>query len=370
MIDKITKIYIHTPKWFLRPKNTDWRYSRFMIPRIGDFAPQCVFFPSSSNSAVLRANARYVRHYVCRKLKISQGPGRGSILDRNEFNRSACDVVFCHDDFPNNANSIRVVWQNSILDPEMMLARGVTNDQLAIEREEKKRGFEGAVAVQVSTEAERDRLSRWFPGFAKKFLAIPFFMPDLKPISQDLMNKKLERKGPLRCLFVGHEAKRKGLDRVYAAIERLPPAIQKRIHLTVVSKQIDGPITAPSLPNLRITGELSNGSVLQLMQESDIFLMPSYFESYGLVYLEAMAQGTIPVVPDWEVQREIVDYGNAGIVTSGDAGELATSLERLIDDDELRSRLAASAKHRFEHAFAPAIVAKRYSEMFRLSAGH
>lgn len=369
MIDAITKVYIQTPKWSLRPRNTDWRCTRFMIPRISEFSPECEFYPSMSNSAVFDANARYVRQYACRKLRISPGRSNGSFLDRNEFKGSACDVVFCHENFPTNADSIRVVWQNSILDPEMTLARGTTKVQLAMEREEKRKGFAKAAAVQVSTLAERNRLRQWFPEIANKFFAIPFFLPDLKPISQELMNEKLGRNGPLRCLFVGHEAKRKGLDRVYAAIERLTPAIQKRIHLTVVSKQTDGSIKAPSLPNLRVMGELPYGKVLGLMQESDLFLMPSRFESYGLVYLEAMAQGAIPVVPDWEVQREIADYGKAGIVTSGDAGDLALSLERLCDDIELRRSLATSAKQRFEQDFAPAKVAKKYSEMFRWSAG-
>ncbi|HVJ07683.1 MAG TPA: glycosyltransferase family 4 protein [Acidisarcina sp.] len=363
-----TKVYIQTPKWFLRPRNTDWRYTRFSIPRIHEFEPDCTFYPAQSNATTFHVNARYARHVLYRKLRLPFAEDPHSVLDQKEFARSGSHVVFCHDDFPRNASGIPVVWQNSILDPAMTLARGVSQNELDIEYEVKKGGFHEAAAVQVSTEAERERLGQWFPEIADKFVAVPFFLPNVKTIDPSRMQEKIERSGPLRCLFVGHEAQRKGLGRVYAAMEGLPLSIQKQIHLTVISAQTDGTIAAPSLPNLHVAGAVTHAQVLELMRDSDVFLMPSYFESYGLVYLEAMAQGTIPVVPDWEVQREIVDYGRAGIVTSGDAADLAASLEHLCDDATLRTRLAASALQRFEQHLAPAVVAKKYSSLFHRTA--
>ncbi len=364
MMSPDTKIYIQTPKWFLRPTNTDWRYTRFTIPRIQEFERNCVFYAARSNWTAFHVNARYARHVLCRKLKISFEQDPHSVLDRKEFAQSGSQLVFCHDDFPGNAGGIAVVWQNSILDRAMTLAWGASKEQLDIEYEVKKSGFLKAAVVQVSTEAERERLCAWFPEVAEKFVAVPFFLPDVTPIDLDRMNEKIERSGPLRCLFVGHEAKRKGLGRIYAAIERLPTSVQRQVHLTVISGQTDGTIATPLLPNLQVMDAVPHDQVLQLMRQSDVFLMPSYFESYGLVYLEAMAQGTIPVVPDWEVQREIVDGGRAGIVTSGEAIDLAASLERLCDDAELRTGLAISARQRFEQFFAPSIVARKYTTLF------
>lgn len=101
------------------------------------------------------------------------------------------------------------------------------------------------------------------------------------------------------------------------------------------------------------------------MRESDVLVMPSLFESFGLVFLEAMAQGTIPIAPDWEVQREIVDYGRAGIITSGNAEEIALKLEQLFDDADLRIRLATSAKLRFLRRFSAPIVADKYASVFK-----
>ncbi len=368
MGDETTKVYIQSPKWFIRPRNTDWRYARYMIPRISEFVQGCRFYPANSNSATIQANLHYARLSLCHRLKISSGNDGGSYLDKKDLSQSGCDVVFCHEGFPKNADSVPVIWQNSILDPRMTLAYGASEQSLAKEREAKARGFEKAVAVQVSTEAERARLGQSFPHIADKFVAIPFFLPDVVGISRDSLDKKIERGGPLRCLFVGHEAKRKGLARVYSALERLPPGLQRQTHLTVISRQSDGRISAPSLPNLKVIDEAPHEQVLQLMRDSDVLVVPSLFESYGLAFIEAMAQGTIPVVPDWEVQREIVDYGKAGVVTSGDPAHLSSILECLSTDGGLRRSLAIHARQRFEQNFAPSIVAKQYALMFSQSA--
>jgi glycosyltransferase involved in cell wall biosynthesis len=359
------RVYIQSPKWFIRPQNTDWRYTRFTIPRIHEFAPECSFYAANSNSTLFHANRRYLRLLACRKLNLDIRLDHGSVLDRREFAHSGCDFVFCHDDFPRNAESIPVVWQNSILDPAMVKARGASEDALAAEYARKRIGFEKARLVQVSTRAEEVRLGTWFPEIAEKFVAIPFFLPDVQSISSENLEEKVNRSGILRCLFVGHEAKRKGLARVYDAISGLPQHIQNRVHLTVVSSQTDGRIPTPAFPNLKVCDALPHDQVQELIRQSDVLLMPSLFESYGLVYLEAMAQGTIPIVPDWEVQRELVDYGNAGIIFKSDSFEISQALQSLYNDIDLRRRLAFKAKERFEEHFAPAVVAKKFRSMFQ-----
>ncbi|HEX7728937.1 MAG TPA: glycosyltransferase family 4 protein [Terracidiphilus sp.] len=261
-----------------------------------------------------------------------------------------------------------MVWQNSILDPEMDRARGMTDEQLAAQRAQKEPGFRKARFVQVSTEAERIRLSAWFPQLADKFVAIPFFLPDVRPLDEAELEAKLAGTGPLRCVFVGHEARRKGLARVYDAFAALPVTRRERIHLTVVSRQSDGPIETPPLPNITVHSELPFAETQQLIRQSDVFLMPSFYESFGLVFVEAMAQGTIPIAPNWEVQREIVDEGRAGILTSGDPQDLVQHLEQLCTDRALRIALARNAWRRFHSHFAPQIVARKYCELFHRAA--
>lgn len=357
---KNTTLYIHCPKWFIRPRNTDWRYTRFTLPRMSEYASDLRFVSAESIATMARANLRCAENIVRQRLGIRASEKQGIFLDQREFRNKRCDLVFCHDDFPRGVEGIPVVWQNSILDPVMRKAYGADDAQLRKIAEEKRKGFEAAALVHVSTEAERERLGQMFPGCADRFAAVPFFLPDVQGISAEALETKLAYSGPLRCLFVGGEARRKGLERVYAAVSKLNPSLQSRVQLTVVSAETDGRIDPPKFANLRRFQQLPHGKVLELMRESDVLLVPSFYESYGLVYIEAMSQGTIPVVPDWEVQREIVDYGRAGVITSGDPSELCQWIERLWEDRQWRNDLARKARERFERVYAPAAVARTF----------
>ncbi len=91
---------------------------------------------------------------------------------------------------------------------------------------------------------------------------------------------------------------------------------------------------APGIPNLHIEREVPYSPLAAIDERKRRVCVPSLFESYGWVYLEAMSQGTIPILPDWEVQREIADYGRAGMITTGRAEDVASKLEQLCDDGE------------------------------------
>lgn len=175
----------------VRPaQNTDWKYVRFEIPLIENYVRGCTFYSARSLKTILDANRRYAIRKMSASLKIGGRDRVPSNLDRKEFFESRSDVVFCHDEFPRNADGIPMVWQNSILDPQMTLAYGASKETLEAEREWKRVGFSKADIVQVSSEAERDRLSEWFPENAHKFVAIPFFLPEVTEISDDDLAKK------------------------------------------------------------------------------------------------------------------------------------------------------------------------------------
>lgn len=93
---------------------------------------------------------------------------------------------------------------------------------------------------------------------------------------------------------------------------------------------------------------------------SKLLAMPSVHEGFGLVTAEALARG-LPVVgfADCEGTNEIVLHEENGLlVDPGDdrAAAFAQSLERLMDDDELRSRCAAAAPASVERFGAEPII--------------
>ena len=83
---------------------------------------------------------------------------------------------------------------------------------------------------------------------------------------------------------------------------------------------------------VRFLGYIPYEDVAKLLQRSDIFVLPSYYEALGCVYLEAMACG-IPVVGCWENGiDEVIDHGHTGhLVDNKSVQQLAEALESLLE---------------------------------------
>src|SRR5262249_47674646 len=79
------------------------------------------------------------------------------------------------------------------------------------------------------------------------------------------------------------------------------------------------------------------------------FVLPSEWEAFGLVLLEAMAAGVPIVATSVGAIPEVLGGGAAGlIVPYDDPSSLAGALERLAHDAELRERLVVAATARVE----------------------
>lgn len=96
-------------------------------------------------------------------------------------------------------------------------------------------------------------------------------------------------KGVCRFLFVGQGLQRKGLHHLARAWRIAAPAGST---LTVVSYRIDPGIAAMlDLPGVQVIGYQSREELETLYSRSDVFIMPSIVEGFGLVYLEALRHG-------------------------------------------------------------------------------
>lgn len=366
------RVFLDSLSWFIRPNNTDWRYTKFNIPRLVEYVRGIQIYQPSSKVFTTRENAAFAFKRLLERLSRSSALSDicfSGFLDAEELRRSNCDIVFSHRSFPENAADYPVIWQNSILDPNMQLAYGATESQIETEVDKKRPLFEKASVVQVSTKAEAIRLSGVFPHLSNRFFPVPFFLPDTIATTDASVEEKHVAKGRIHVLFVGNEAKRKGLDSLLTAFMLLPRALRRMVKLSIVTSFQDGPIRIPPDDSIELLGSISHSKVMQLMNVAHIFAMPSKFESYGLVYIEAMSCGTVPVAPNFEVQREIVENGAAGLTTSGDPRDLSQILQMLIEDRATRTKLAISARNRFTANFAPNIVAQRYLQMFKAAAG-
>jgi len=114
-------------------------------------------------------------------------------------------------------------------------------------------------------------------------------------------------------------------------------------------------------------GWIGDDVLHSLYRIADLTVVPSIYEPFGLVALEAMASGCPCLVADTGGLREVVPNEDVGLrFRSRDPRSLGDMAERLLTDDELRDRLVAEASEHvlgFDWADVAREVAALYQEV-------
>jgi len=103
-----------------------------------------------------------------------------------------------------------------------------------------------------------------------------------------------------------------------------------------------------------------------LLAAADVCVFPSRFEPFGTVILDAWA-GRCPLVtaasagPRWLVR----DGEDAVLVPVDDVHALAAAIAAVLDDGDLRDRLIAAGRRRYEEEFTETACVKRYLELYQ-----
>ena len=162
-------------------------------------------------------------------------------------------------------------------------------------------------------------------------------------------------------LFAGHEFERKGLDLAVQALARMETQAQ----LLVVGD--DDPARFRTLAaRLGVDGRVHFAGRREDMPDlygaADAFLLPSRYESFALVCIEALATGVPVVAPRiGGVEDYVVDSVN-GFLVDREAGPIADALDRLLGDPEMHSKMAAAARSS-ALAFDWKEIARRYLDL-------
>jgi glycosyltransferase involved in cell wall biosynthesis len=162
------------------------------------------------------------------------------------------------------------------------------------------------------------------------------------------------RETPIFMFIAGNEARRKGIEEVIGAagiLERR--ASQARFRIVATVPQLVERINELGLTNIsRLDGIVEHERLLEIMRESDVFLLPSHGEGFPNSLLEAMACGLPSVVtPVAAVPEIIATSGGALVVPVGDAEALAAAIERLTLEPQLRKDLGEQARRSICHNF-------------------
>jgi glycogen synthase len=176
--------------------------------------------------------------------------------------------------------------------------------------------------------------------------------------------------GPL-ILFAGRLEYEKGVQTVLEAlpsIERRVPSVglivagagTYRTSLEQRARDIglDGQV--------RFAGFVEEPDLRSLYRAADLVVVPSLYEPFGLVALEAMASGTPVVAADTGGLREIVEHGASGLrFRPDDPGALADAAVRVLTEPGLARRLTTEAHRALAGRRSWAGVAARTVETYR-----
>lgn len=116
--------------------------------------------------------------------------------------------------------------------------------------------------------------------------------------------------------------------------------LEAQLRAQAVSEGIGG--------SVEFLGVVSNAEVFSRMAESDVFVLPSWREAFGVAYLEAMASGLLAIGVKGQGPEQFISDGVTGVlVPPRDAGALADRLRDVLSGDrsDWRAMAAAGACH-------------------------
>ena len=183
------------------------------------------------------------------------------------------------------------------------------------------------------------------------------------------------RDGSAKLLYVGRLEYEKGIHDLIAALPRI-----RRTHpgttLTVAGEgtQRDWLIEQARrhrvLKATTFLGRLDHSRLLTALHDADAVVLPSHYEPFGIVALEAAAAGTPLVTSTAGGLGEAVINGKTGISCAPrDVAGIATAVRTVIDDPGAAQRRAVAARERLTSDFDWATVARETAQVY-LAAKH
>lgn len=185
--------------------------------------------------------------------------------------------------------------------------------------------------------------------------------------------------GTYRLLFVGRCERRKGVHILLAVLPQLLLAHPTwECHLvgndeipladggTLKERFLSQHQGADWLTRVVFHGQISEYELRQQYRRCDLFVAPSLFESFGLIYHEAMQYGKAVVGCRTGGVPEVVTDGVEGLLVSpGNTDELYQALEQLMNDDELRARMGECGMRRIHEQVNNRTMAARLAMIYR-----
>jgi glycosyltransferase involved in cell wall biosynthesis len=195
------------------------------------------------------------------------------------------------------------------------------------------------------------------PKLQQQALAQPRVEPS-KPVI--LYTGRIEfRKGSLELL--------RSVDRVAAEFPEVEYVVAGARHNSIDDRMLNQAFGVNGTrKHVRLIGHVQWQKLADWYRRASVFVMPSYYETFGISVIEAMAFGLPVVASDAGGLPEVVEDGVTGIlVPAGDSAALSEALLRLLRDPRLRARMGEAGRERVRSEFTVERIVTQTLEVYQ-----
>ena len=175
-----------------------------------------------------------------------------------------------------------------------------------------------------------------------------------------------ENDGKIVVFFIGRLERRKGIDSIIASIPHLMeayPTLEFRlagdcdivddvIGDTYKNKLLKENKGAKWLKRVHFLGKISDEEKEQEFADCDVFVSPSLYESFGIIFIEAMRYAKPVIGCNVGGMKEVISNGETGFLCEpGSAESFATCLDKLLKDASLRHTMGQAGLERLNRMF-------------------
>ena len=237
-----------------------------------------------------------------------------------------------------------------------------------------KPNLAGAAGVHF-TSIEEAKVSERY-GTQTKDLVIPLGvdLPSNLPAKETARQQLGIKSDCPLILFMSRIDPKKGLDLLLPALEKLQAA-ELDFHFVLAGanpqdvdyeNEIKQTIQTSTLgQKTTITGFVQGELKLGLLQDADLFVLPSYYENFGIAVAEAMAMGIPVVISDRVHIWQDIQSANAGWVTPCEVEQLTEALQSAIEDKEERKQRGENARQLTKAKYSWRAIAQEMIEAYK-----
>lgn len=187
-------------------------------------------------------------------------------------------------------------------------------------------------------------------------------------VSKEFFFKQKTNNNSLSIITTGSLIERKGFDLLIKALSICSHDLPHHWKAVIIGgghlrNKLQQLIDDYGLNNhIQLVGSKSKLEIVQLLQNSDIFVLPSRNETFGVVYIEALACGVPIIATDCGVPPEIVTPKNGLFIQKENVQELANAITYIAQNIHLYNRKAIAED--CQARFSSEVVAEQLIEIF------